>query len=138
MQGNVLQIAIERLCYIHARVFDQRSEVGDAQCGIVVAADDKDLFAVIDQLGYKAVKQCHGLRLGRSALIDIACDEDGIDLFLIGDVNDLVEHGFLIIQEQQVVHLLAEMQIGDMEKLHDMSPHSRSVLIAMFNKDSLA
>ena len=75
----------------------------------MVAADDKDLSAILHQPGHKAVEQRHRLRLGRGALIDVTRNQDGINLLLTSDLNDLIQDSFLVIQQQQVVHLLAKV-----------------------------
>lgn len=97
----------------------------------MIAADDKDLSAIVHKPGHKAIKQSHGLRLGSGALIDVACNEDSINLFIIGNMDDLIKNSFLIIQEQQVIHLLAKMQICNMKESHGTTPLSGMITVCI-------
>ena len=84
----------------------------------MVAADDKHFFVKGNQPGNKAVKQGHGLCLRRGTLVHVPGDEHGIHLLLIRDGGNLGKDDLLILQERKVVHLFAEVKVGNMQEFH--------------------
>ena len=88
----------------------------------MVAADDKDLDALFRQAGNKAIKQCHRLCLGRRPLIHVPRNQHRLRPLAFSDGNDLLQNDLLILQQRQIVHLLAQMQISYMEKSHPYLP----------------
>ena len=84
----------------------------------MVAADDKYFFSALRQAGNKAVKKRHGFRLGRGTLIDVPGNQHGIRLLSVGNFRDLLQNIFLVVQQGQIVHLLSQVQIGQMKEPH--------------------
>ena len=89
----------------------------------MVARHDKHLLFSFRQLRQQMVKQLHRLGRGDSAVIYISRDDDGVRRAGIDSREQLFDPVCLIRQDQRyIVQHFAEVEIGNVEKFHVVSP----------------
>src|SRR3984957_16559259 len=87
---------------------------------VVVTRDDDDLGTRLAQAQQRRDHQLLGRRRRRRRVIDVASYEDGIDLVGLGDTDDLVQDGFLLVQAIASLERLADMPVGGVQELHGL------------------
>ena len=62
---------------------------------------------------------------GRGSVVQVAGDEDGVDLMLLGEADDLGQDGFLLFEPAAAFEGLADVPVGGVQELHDDPPGGR-------------
>ena len=105
-----------------AACVQQAVSEGKTLRAVVIAADEQHRDAALCKRNEKPVKQCDCLA-GRDALVVyIACDHDRIRALYVCDFQNLMQDIVLIVQHGDLIDPLAEMQIRQMKKLHEIPP----------------
>ena len=59
---------------------------------------------------------------GRRGVVQVAGDQHGVDLMLLGDADDLGQDGFLLVKAAAALKGLADVPVGGVQELHNDPP----------------
>ena len=105
-----------------AACVQQAVSEGKTLRAVVVAADEQHRDAALCKRNEKPVKQRDCLA-GRDALVvHIARNHNSVRMLCVCDFQNLMQNVVLIIQHGDLIDSLAEMQIRQMKKLHEIPP----------------
>jgi hypothetical protein len=88
----------------------------------VVAGHGDDLCAAVGEGQQRLDEDALRVCAGRGGIVQVAGDEDGVNLMLIGEADDLRQDGFLLVQAAVALEGFADMPVGGMQELHNAPP----------------
>ena len=105
-----------------AACVQQAVSEGKTLRAVVIAADEQHRDAALCKRNEKPVKQRDCLA-GRDALVvHIARNHHRVRMLCVCDFQNLMQDIVLIVQHRDLIDPLAEMQIRQMKKLHEIPP----------------
>ena len=63
------------------------------------------------------------VRARGAVLVQVAGDEDGVDLMLLGEADDLGQDGFLLVEAAAAFKGLADVPVGGVQEPHRLDPN---------------
>ena len=102
-----------------ARAAQQAGTKGQSIGAVVVASDHHHRDAqALHQLGQHQIEQAHSLGRRHRAVVDVACQQDGVRSQLGGKADELTQQMGLVFEQGDAVMNAAEMPVGRMKKTH--------------------
>ena len=96
----------------------------EARGRVVVAGGHDDAAPGVEQSHEGVVEKFDGARVRQCPVVDVTGNDDGVDLLLAGQFDEVVEVARVRIAEAFTVEGPAEMPVGGVEDAHGSHPRS--------------
>ena len=113
VQHDGLRLRVHHATHAQPRAAQQAGTKGQSIGAVVVASDHHHRDAqALHQLGQHQIEQAHGLGRRHRAVVDVACQQDGVRSQLGGKADELTQQMGLVFEQGDAVMNAAEMPVG--------------------------
>src|SRR5271154_4723317 len=84
----------------------------------MVAGHGDDLYAGAGECEQRLDEDALRIGAGRGGVVQVAGDENGVYLMLLGEADDLGQDGFLLVEAAAALKGLADLPVGGVQELH--------------------
>src|SRR6202035_2543375 len=88
----------------------------------MVAGHGDDLCAGAGEREQRLDEDALRIGAGRGGVVQVAGDENGVDLMLLGEADDLGQDSFLLVEAAAALKSLADVPVGGVQELHNDPP----------------